>query len=68
MGERPSKDLTENLVSYGLESSRMKTGTPVRVDGRSLDFPRMDEQKGDDNPGKFSFTNTPQLKNRKVVT
>jgi tRNA uridine 5-carboxymethylaminomethyl modification enzyme len=65
MGERPSKDLTENLVSYGLESSRMKTGTPVRVDGRSLDFSLMDEQKGDENPGKFSFTRTPALEKQR---
>jgi tRNA uridine 5-carboxymethylaminomethyl modification enzyme len=65
IGERPSKNLTENLVSYGLESSRMKTGTPVRVDGRSLDFSRMDEQKGDEIPGKFSFTKTPELKKQR---
>ena len=62
IGERPSKNLTENLVGYGLESSRMKTGTPVRVDGRSLDFSKMEEQKGDAVPGKFSYTNTPELK------
>jgi tRNA uridine 5-carboxymethylaminomethyl modification enzyme len=61
IGERPSKDLTENLVSYGLQSMRMKTGTPVRVDGRSLDFSQMEEQKGDEDPGKFSFTKTPKL-------
>ena len=65
IGERPSKDLTENLVSYGLESSRMKTGTPVRVDGRSLNFDKMEEQKGDPEPGKFSFTDTPGIKNQR---
>ena len=65
IGERPSKDLTENLVSYGLESSRMKTGTPVRVDGRSLNFDKMEEQKGDPEPGKFSFTDTPGLTNQR---
>jgi len=65
IGERPSKDLTENLVSYGLESSRMKTGTPVRVDGRSLNFDKMEEQKGDHEPGKFSFTDTPGIKNQR---
>jgi tRNA uridine 5-carboxymethylaminomethyl modification enzyme len=65
IGERPSKDLTGNLVTYGLEASRMKTGTPVRVDGRSLDFDKMEEQKGDAEPGKFSFTETPELKKQK---
>lgn len=61
MGERAAKDLTENLVKYGLESARMKTGTPVRVDGRTLDFNKMEEQRGDKRPGKFSFINTPEL-------
>lgn len=61
IGESPSLNLTENLLSIGFESSRMKTGTPVRVDGRSLDYSKMTEQKGDENPGKFSFTDTPKL-------
>jgi tRNA uridine 5-carboxymethylaminomethyl modification enzyme len=61
MGERSSKNLTENLISYGFESSRMKTGTPVRVDGRSLDFSKMEEQKGDENPKQFSFANPIKL-------
>jgi tRNA uridine 5-carboxymethylaminomethyl modification enzyme len=61
IGENASKGLTKNLEDLGFESSRMKTGTPVRVDGRSLDFGKMVEQKGDDNPGKFSFTDTPLL-------
>ena len=61
IGESSSVGLTENLVSMGFESRRMKTGTPVRVDGRSLDFSKMEEQKGDENPGKFSFTNTVSL-------
>jgi tRNA uridine 5-carboxymethylaminomethyl modification enzyme len=60
MGEGASKGLTENLVELGFNSTRMKTGTPVRVDGRSLDFSKMVEQKGDENPGKFSFTDTPK--------
>lgn len=55
MGERASKSLTENLVSYGFEASRMKTGTPARVDGRSLDFSKMEEQKGDPEPKQFSY-------------
>ena len=61
IGEGAAKNLTEQLVDFGFEASRMKTGTPVRVDGRSLDFGKMVEQPGDENPGKFSFTNTPAL-------
>jgi tRNA uridine 5-carboxymethylaminomethyl modification enzyme len=59
--ERSATGLTEQLVSLGFESGRMKTGTPPRVDGRSLDYTRMEEQLGDENPGKFSYTNTPTL-------
>jgi tRNA uridine 5-carboxymethylaminomethyl modification enzyme len=58
MGEGASKGLTENLLELGFNSTRMKTGTPVRVDGRSLDFSKMVEQKGDEYPQKFSFTDT----------
>jgi tRNA uridine 5-carboxymethylaminomethyl modification enzyme len=58
IGENASVGLTENMVQLGFESRRMKTGTPVRVDGRSLDFSKMEEQKGDEIPGKFSFTGT----------
>ena len=54
-GEKSAKGLTESLVSYGFESGRMKTGTPPRVDGRSLDYTKMEEQFGDAVPGKFSF-------------
>ncbi len=53
--EKASTGLTECLVSMGFESGRMKTGTPPRVDGRSLDYSKMEEQKGDEAPGKFSF-------------
>lgn len=60
-GERPSVGLTEQLTSYGFESGRMKTGTPPRVDGRSLDYSKMEEQPGDTNPSKFSFSNTTAL-------
>jgi len=56
IGEKAAKGLTENLVELGFESGRMKTGTPPRIDGRSLDFSKMTEQKGDDNPQKFSFS------------
>ena len=61
--EGASKGITEQLVQLGFESGRMKTGTPPRVDGRSLDYSKMEEQKGDEQPGKFSFlpSTTPLL-------
>jgi tRNA uridine 5-carboxymethylaminomethyl modification enzyme len=55
-GERASFGITEQLVELGFESGRMKTGTPARVDGRSLDYSKMVEQPGDENPGKFSYS------------
>jgi tRNA uridine 5-carboxymethylaminomethyl modification enzyme len=61
IGERTSRHLTENLNAIGIASSRMKTGTPVRADGRSLDFSKMTEQKGDKEPEKFSFIETRRL-------
>lgn len=61
IGEKSAQGLTENLVKLGFESSRMKTGTPVRIDGRSIDFSKMQEQPGDEDPGKFSFTDTASL-------
>ena len=54
-GERAATGITEQLVDLGFDSGRMKTGTPPRVDGRSLDFSKMIEQPGDENPEKFSF-------------
>ena len=60
-GERAAKGITEQLVELGFESGRMKTGTPPRVDGRSLDWDVMDTQPGDENPSKFSYTDTPKL-------
>ena len=54
-GEGAAKGITEQLVSLGLEAGRMKTGTPPRVDGRSLDYSKMEEQLGDENPEKFSY-------------
>tara|TARA_R110002167_G_scaffold31807_1_gene104095 strand:- start:1679 stop:3592 length:1914 start_codon:yes stop_codon:yes gene_type:complete len=54
-GERASTGLTEQLVNLGFDSGRMKTGTPPRVDGRSLDYSKMTEQPGDENPEKFSY-------------
>ncbi|PKP45562.1 MAG: tRNA uridine-5-carboxymethylaminomethyl(34) synthesis enzyme MnmG, partial [Bacteroidetes bacterium HGW-Bacteroidetes-11] len=65
MGDRPSHGITENLIQLGFESARLKTGTPVRVDGRSIDFSKLEEQKGDENPGKFSYTDTPTLTNQR---
>ncbi len=54
-GERASQGITEQLVELGFESGRMKTGTPPRVDGRSLDYSKMVEQPGDEQPGRFSY-------------
>ena len=57
-GEGASTGITEALVKIGFQSGRMKTGTPPRVDARSLDFSKMIEQPGDDNPTKFSYSST----------
>ena len=57
-GERASTGITKDLIQLGFESGRMKTGTPPRVDGRSLDFSKMIEQPGDVQPEKFSYLNT----------
>ena len=56
--ERASTGITEDLIRLGFEAGRMKTGTPPRVDGRSLDYSKMEIQEGDSNPSKFSFGNT----------
>ncbi|MEG0930822.1 tRNA uridine-5-carboxymethylaminomethyl(34) synthesis enzyme MnmG [Algoriella sp.] len=61
MGESAAYGITEQLVELGFEAGRMKTGTPPRVDGRSIDYSKMVEQPGDENPSKFSYTNTPKL-------
>jgi tRNA uridine 5-carboxymethylaminomethyl modification enzyme len=55
-GEKAATGITEQLTEIGFESGRMKTGTPPRVDGRSLDYSKMEEQKGDEHPGKFSYS------------
>jgi tRNA uridine 5-carboxymethylaminomethyl modification enzyme len=60
-GEKASTGLTESLVNLGFEAGRMKTGTPPRVDGRSLDYSKMEVQDGDTDPSKFSYTNTSAL-------
>ncbi|MCC2545731.1 tRNA uridine-5-carboxymethylaminomethyl(34) synthesis enzyme MnmG [Hymenobacter sp. BT175] len=59
--EKGSTGITEQLKELGFESGRMKTGTPPRVDGRSLDYSKMEEQPGDEVPGKFSYLDTPRL-------
>lgn len=56
-GEGAATGITEQLITLGFESGRMKTGTPPRIDGRSLNYSIMEEQKGDDNPAKFSYSN-----------
>ena len=58
-GEKAAKGITEQLVSLGFESGRMKTGTPPRIDGRSLDYDRMETQPGDEKVSGFSFLETP---------
>ncbi len=60
-GESAARGITEQLVQLGFESGRMKTGTPPRLDGRSIDYSKTEIQLGDENPQKFSFTNTPTL-------
>ena len=56
-GESAAYGITEDLIQVGFESGRMKTGTPPRVDGRSLDYSKMNEEKGDEKPDKFSYSN-----------
>lgn len=63
--ERNSTGITEQLKELGFDHGRMKTGTPPRVDSRSLNYELMTEQKGDEIPGKFSFSNTSPLKKQK---
>lgn len=60
-GESAAKGITEQLIELGFEAGRMKTGTPPRLDGRSLNYDRMEEQPGDESGGKFSYTDTPKL-------
>ena len=59
--EKSATGITEQLIELGFESGRMKTGTPPRIDGRSLNYSLMEEQKGDENPGKFSYSETKPL-------
>ena len=60
-GEKSATGITEQLLSLGFESGRMKTGTPPRIDGRSLDYTKMEIQPGDEKPSKFSYTDTPVI-------
>ncbi|MBK8969244.1 MAG: tRNA uridine-5-carboxymethylaminomethyl(34) synthesis enzyme MnmG [Lewinellaceae bacterium] len=60
-GESAARGITEQLVELGFEAGRMKTGTPPRVDGRTIDFSKMEIQPGDNPAGKFSYTDTPPL-------
>ena len=64
-GERASTGITAQLVELGFEADRMKTGTPARVDGRTINWDIMEVQPGDEPAGKFSYTDTPQLKNQR---
>jgi len=65
VAEKAAKGLTEQLVSLGFESDRLKTGTPPRVDGRSLDYSKMEEQVGDQNVTGFSYLDIPKIKQQK---
>ncbi len=66
IGEKASFGITESLIKLGFESGRMKTGTPPRVDGRSLDYSKMEEQAGDEQPEKFSYSaETTAIKNQR---
>jgi tRNA uridine 5-carboxymethylaminomethyl modification enzyme len=65
MGEKAATGITEQLTALGFETGRMKTGTPPRVDGRSLDFSKMDVQEGDPDPVGFSYLEKPELKEQR---
>lgn len=65
IGEKAAYGLSNQLRDLGFEVARLKTGTPVRIDGRTIDFSQLEEQKGDENPQKFSFTNTLPLAEQK---
>ena len=61
IGERPAQGLSDSLHAYGFAMDRLKTGTPVRIDGRTIDFEKLVEQPGDENPQTFSYLNTHSL-------
>ena len=60
MAEKAATGITEQLVELGFESDRLKTGTPPRIDGRSLDYSKMEEQKGDEEISGFSYLDFPR--------
>lgn len=64
IGEPNSLHISDQLKEAGITVKQLKTGTPVRIDGRTVDFTQMSEQPGDENPSRFSFTNTPKLENQ----
>lgn len=64
IGESASYTLSDQLKECGIVTKKLKTGTPVRIDGRTVDFSKMEEQPGENPAGKFSFTNTPVLHNQ----
>ena len=64
IGESASFVLSDQLKNCGITTNKLKTGTPVRIDGRTIDFSKLEEQKGEENPGRFSFTETPILRNQ----
>lgn len=64
IGEPSAEGLTESLVKLGFQTMRLKTGTPMRIAGHSINFDALEEQKGDENPSKFSFTDTPKLEHQ----
>ena len=61
MAEKAASGITEQLVGLGFESNRLKTGTPPRIDGRSLDYSKMEEQKGDEEISGFSYLDTKRI-------
>lgn len=61
IGESASFVLSDQLKHIGIRTQKLKTGTPVRIDGRTVDFTKMEEQEGEENPGRFSYTQTPKL-------
>lgn len=65
MAEKNATGLTEQLANLGFESGRMKTGTPPRIDGRTINYELLEEQKGDENPGSFSFLTNKKLKTQR---
>ena len=64
LGEMAVPDLSDQLMEAGIHTSQLKTGTPVRIDGRSVDFSKMEEQPGDEDAGQFSFYTPSPLKNQ----